>query len=274
MTITVKVLARSRHPGCPDLITVQARYPRFIHAEVLTHRAFCRNASSSRAIPVSRMIRDVIEDPAMPAEWGANRPGMQAGEDPGTPVPNWDLCSDLAPKALPREVAWLKARDAAVAAARAFADAGYHKQVVNRLLEPFAHISVIITATDWANFFELRDSPAADPTMRALAKAIRQAIEESRPVEMTADDWHLPYAAHGAPLHVSVARCARVSYNNHDGTPSDPEADRALAQRLLAERHMSPFEHQARPAPGERHGPLTGWINLRTMIERGDDVVF
>ena len=259
MTITVKVLAHSRHPACPDLYTIEARYPRFIHAEVMTHRMFCRNASSSRAIPVERMIQDVLDDTALPVAWGKNQRGMQADEE---------LNADTRAQA---ENVWLEARDAVVGAARRFGAIGLHKQVANRILETFGHISVIITATEWQNFFELRCHPAADPTMRALAETIRDRMSESVPRELVSDEWHLPYAAEyagkvEAPL-ISAARAARVSYLNHDGSKPDVSKDLSLADMLERERHLSPFEHPATPAPGERHGPLTGWKNLRAFLE-------
>lgn len=280
MTIDAKIIAHSSHPGCPDLYTVQARYPRFIHAESKTHRLLniddatyeivqdislmedrnlCRNASSSRAIPVERMICEVLDDPAMPVSWGRNQRGMQADVDlrPGQ-------------QALARTT-WLEARDAAVKAARDFIDLGLHKQAANRVLEPFAHITVIITATEWDNFFDLRCHPAADPTMRALAEKIHEVMRTSTPTPV---EWwgHLPYVTADDPeslplARISAARCARVSYLNHDGSAPDPQKDMALAQRLLDERHMSPFEHQARPAPGERHGPLVGWKHQRAVLE-------
>lgn len=260
MTIDVKVLAHSRHPGCPDLFSVQARYPRFVHAEVMTHRVFCRNASSSRAIPVERMIQDVLDDPTMPVSWGKNQKGMQAGEE----LTGRDLAI------VQRE--WLTARDAAVQHAREMARIGAHKQIANRILEPFGHISVIITATEWQNFFDLRCHPAADPTMRALAEAIRDAMAQSTPARLGPTDWHLPYVSGQdaltleAPM-LSAARCARVSYLNHDGSNPDQTRDLALAEMLERERHLSPFEHPATPVPGERHGPLVGWKHLRTFIE-------
>ena len=259
MTITAKILAHSRHPGCPDLFTVEARYPRMIHAEVMTHRMFCRNASSSRAIPVERMIRDVMDDPAMPVSWGKNQRGMQAGEELTDDAKAW------------AEMHWLWARNNAVKTARPFVKMGLNKQAANRVLEPFAHISVIITATDWDNFFALRCHPAADPTMRALAEAIRDAMRASTPVDVEAGAWHLPYAAEHAgqaegPM-ISAARAARVSYLNHDGSAPDVAKDLALAEMLEREQHLSPFEHPALPAPGARHGPLIGWKNLRAFLE-------
>lgn len=250
MTIEAKIVAHSSHPGCPDLITVQARYPRFIHSELMTHRAFSRSASSSRAVPIERMIQDVLDDPAMPVEWGSNKAGMQAGAE---------IENTIAARTEWRNVAY-----SAIIAAGELSRLGLHKQIVNRILEPFAHISVVITATDWQNFFDLRCHPAADPTMRALAEAIRTVINASTPTPLGIDDFHKPY---GGTLRQSAARCARVSYLNHDGSNPDPEKDDDLADKLEEEKHMSPFEHQATPMPGDRHANLNGWISYRSMME-------
>jgi hypothetical protein len=283
MTITVKVIAHSRHAGSPDLITLQMRYPRMIHAEFMTHRVFSRNASSSRAIPVERMIQDVIDDPVMPVAWGSNKPGMQAGEEIRNPVavPEVNAYGEPFYQMLRPEYAWLSARNRAVEVARAFAKAGYHKQIVNRLLEPFGHISVVCTATDWDNFFELRCHPDADPTIRALAEAMRDAIAGSEGIRPIGN-WHLPYVSEyelsairpfdGEKLAmISAARCARVSYLNHDGSNPDIEKDLALADRLLRSKHMSPFEHQAVASPGGmetwKWGNFRGWNQFRKMVE-------
>ena len=263
MTIEAKVIAHSAHPGCPDLITLQLRYPRFIHAEVMTHRAFSRNASSSRAVPVARMIADVEADIAMPVEWGKNQPGMQARE----PMLSGD--------AKQARAIWQDAAAGAVAHARRLMAVGAHKQIVNRVLEPFAHISVVVTATDWQNFFDLRRHEDADPTMRALAFAMRNAIADSAPVAFDRFcQWHLPYIGGEEVTRysvdelkaMSVARCARVSYLRHDGTYTTAEADVALAAKLAKARHMSPFEHQARPTPGKQHANFTGWQSYRSMM--------
>ncbi len=305
MTISAKVIAHSSQPGAPDLITLQCRYPRFIHAEAKTHRVMSiddaeyeflqeisfmddanlsRNASSSRAIPIKRMIQDVIDDPAMPVAWGSKKPGMQAGEECTNKIDTGDYTG------FSREGAWLFARDNAVDVAKGFAEAGYHKQIVNRLLEPFGHISVVVTATEWDNFFALRCHPDADPTMRALAEAMRDAIQASKPGPL---EWHLPYinsadvenvrkhpTGYGVegnsswyPLAmISAARCARVSYLNHDGTDPDIEKDLALAKRLLDSRHMSPFEHQAQAwtygvYKSHLSGNFNGWYQHRKIIE-------
>lgn len=252
MTITAKIIAHSAYDGCPDLITLELKYPRFIHSEFMTHRVFSRNASSSRAIPVKRMIQDVLDDPVMPIEWGSNKPGMQAGEElTGSDL--WEA-----------ELAWISARDHAVECARQMSAAGAHKQIVNRILEPFQHISVVVTATDWDNFFMLRDHPAAQPEIRELARAMDKAISDSKPSKLQEGDAHLPY---GECFVSSAAGCARVSYLNHDGTSRDYEKDNALYEMLRNERHMSPFEHQAIPTPGVRNHNLNGWKSQRAMLE-------
>lgn len=258
MTITAKVIAHSAHEGCPDLITLELKYPRFIHSEFMTHRVFSRNASSSRAIPVKRMIQDVMDDPAMPIEWGSNKPGMQAGVEVST-EPLWRSKRE-----------WLRARDNAVNHATMMCEFGLHKQIVNRILEPFQHISVVCTATDWDNFFALRDHPAAQPEIRELARVMRAAIEGSVAVQLGADEWHTPYLTHGygvfSDTPYSAARCARVSYLNHDGSKADYDKDLELANLLRKERHASPFEHQARPTPGERHANFNGWKSYRSEL--------
>lgn len=264
MTIEAKVIAHSSHPGCPDLITLQLKYPRFIHSEFMTHRVFSRNASSSRAIPVKRMIQDVLDDPAMPIEWGSNKPGMQAGSAVDDDVEFQSKHS------------WIRARDYAVREAEYLASNGLHKQIVNRILEPFQHISVVCTATDWDNFFALRDHEAAQPEIRELARQMRKAIEIS---VASGDKWHLPYVTNADwyiayregegwdfLASISAARCARVSYLNHDGSKADITKDLELASMLRAERHASPFEHQARPTPGERHANLNGWKSYRSEL--------
>ncbi len=272
MTITVKVVADSISQRGHRLTTLQMRYPRMIHAEFMPHRVFSRNASSSRAIPVERMIQDVLDDPAMPVAWGSNKPGMQAGEECTATMAFLNIVDGLFYTYTNRE-AWLWARDRAVEAARAFAKAGYHKQIVNRILEPFGYISVVCTATEWDNFYALRCHPDADPTMRELAVLMKLAMDHSEPAFKQVGEWHLPYGEwwNIDAAMISAARCARVSYLNHDGTKPDPVKDLALAQRLLESKHMSPFEHQARVTHNIHEdglwGNFTGWDQFRKMVE-------
>ena len=217
------------------------------------------------------MIQDVLDDPAMPVFWGKNQKGMQAVEELTVSERNAAIN------------AWILARDEAVYAARAMAKSGLHKQIVNRIIEPWCHINVVVTATEWANFFALRRHKDAQPEMRALADAMWAAREASTPALLHLGQWHLPYVSTikeidllpSAPkdypiasgdryredswfrnllIKLSVARCARVSYLTHEGKPPNVVEDLALHDRLLGSipLHASPAEHQATPDTGTR----------------------
>lgn len=257
------------------LTTMQLRYPRFIHAEFMTHRVFSRNASSSRAIPVAKMLEQVRNDPAMPIHWGKNQPGMQAREE---------LQGEERDLAITR---WTNAaNDTALLVEVMLEETGLHKQVLNRLLEPFQFIHVIVTATDWENFFDLRAHEAAQPEIHELALAMREAQTTSpwRNVDsyfmgtwmdVPNQDWHLPYVSdderdtYNLPhlLAASAARCARVSYLNHDGSNPDIMKDAKLFTALVGmdPLHASPIEHQgyALKKMDERSGNFQGFMQFR-----------
>lgn len=276
MTISAKIIADSISYRNTRLTTFVLKYPRFIHAEFMTHRVFSRNAASSRAIPVKTMIQRIIDDPAMPVHWGKNQPGMQANEE-------------LDPVAIAGcKNQWLQARDQAIFAAESLIATGLHKQIANRILEPWMHIEVVCTGTDFSNFYALRNHPMAQPEMQALAKAMLAAHEESVPVLKQAGEWHLPFIKddelrtdlNPAELklynwhlaQISAARCARVSYLKHDGSTATQEEDLELYARLMAgtPKHASPAEHQAQVPLSSRilqryRSNLSGWISFRKM---------
>jgi thymidylate synthase ThyX len=248
------------------LTTMEIRYPRFVHSEFMTHRAFSRNASSSRAIPLAKMIAEAETDSAWPVYWGANQKGMQAAAE----LEYVAKCNAM--------MEWDKARLDAIAHAKRLGEIGLHKQLATRILEPWLHITVLVTGTAdaYANFFNLRNHPDAQPEIQALAKEMLAAYTESLPVVRL---WHLPYVSEeersafspgsvGNPVLLSVARCARVSYLNHDGTDCDPAKDAELAKTLIQKKHMSPTEHQALAAdPAVRSGNFVGWVQHRKTIE-------
>lgn len=275
MTISSKIITDSVGVHSPRLTTYQLRYPRFIHAELMTHRVFSRNASSSRAVPVARIIEDIRADTAMPIHWGKNQKGMQADEElsDGVIVSHMSLDGGDQDRYYdtPQE-AWFAGRDRAIEVAMGFDKAGYHKQIVNRLLEPYSHISVVVTATDYDNWFWLRQHADAMPEIQMLANMMRDNMNASVPNVLQPSEWHLPYInprdfemTHGKfayynaderidpwtleLIKCSAARCARVSYLTHDGMSPAIEADLALYERLVGgERlHVSPVEHQATP---------------------------
>lgn len=285
--ITAKIIEDSISEEGKRITTFQLLYPRMTHSELMTHRVFSRNASSSRAIPVKKMLEMVRNEPAMPIHWGENQPGMQAKEE-------------LTGYKLERaKELWLSAAHCAAGIAEDMMNVGLHKQVANRILEPFQHISVVLTSTELDNWFELRDHNDADPNIHELARQMKLAREGSTPKLLKVGEWHLPYiaqeerndgffASNGANRSllrkVSAARCCRVSYLKHDGSAASIHDDLDLCDKLVGARplHASPFEHQATPdiresnpfvegdkiwVNPELHGNFVGWVQYRKLIE-------
>ena len=297
MGFEAKIILHSIGPAGQELITTQFKYPRFIHAEFMTHREFSRNASSSRAIPVHKMIQQVRQDPAMPIHWGANQPGMQADNQ----LDNF--------KVMEVQAQWQEAANNAADIAEAMAYVGLHKQVANRVLEPFQWMHVICTTAKTSNFMGLRKHKDAQPEIKHLAEIWDEQLQASVPQKLAMGEWHLPYVTQAdvenavtflqrgritrdmPPMHqrfdllakISAARCARVSYLTHDGQAPTIEKDLELFDRLAGSQpiHASPTEHQATPdilvergfsvnqlnwERLEQHGNLKGWRQFRKML--------
>jgi hypothetical protein len=274
---TAKIIADSVNPNGDRLTTIVCTYHRFIHSEVLTHRVFSRNSSSSRAIPVQKMIEKVKAENVMPLFWGKNQKGMSAKKEHNAPILN-HFCDYKTTVEYSRESAWENAKVNAIMMAEAYADAGYHKQIVNRILEPFSSITTIITATEYQNFFKQRCHPNAQPEIQALAIAMMEAYQESKPVELDWNDWHTPFVSDDeatdqglnlkARLMVATGRSARVSYLTHLGV-RDVTEDIRLHNDLKGENppHLSPFEHCAVAQIGA-YANFTGWQSYRSEIEK------
>ena len=260
-----KILADSISPSGVRLTTMQLKFHRFILPEYNTHRVMSRNFSSSRAIPVAKIIEQVRNDPAIPVAWGKNQPGMQAREN----------LSDV--EAVKAKLLWMNARDDACDTAELMVRLGLHKQIVNRILEPFQWVHGVVSATEWDNFFALRDHPDAQPEIRELAKLMKSAYNASVPKKLTLGQWHLPYITEDDrhlsiddQKKVSAARCCRVSYMKHDGFRADLDEDIRLHDRLVTANppHMSPVEHQAQCSDGSGwSGNFRQWKQYRKDLE-------
>lgn len=247
--IEAKIVASSYAPSGACITTFELTYPRFIHSEFMTHRLFSRNAASSRAIPFEKVCEQVENNPAHPEEWGINRPGMQASEN---------LKGHMKDTAM---WAWKQAAKSAVKQAKTLNEMGLHKQIVNRVLEPFAYMRTVLTATEYDNFFWLRNHKDAQPEIRILAERMLDAMSYCAVNELEPGDWHTPYFDKGywsAGVHksvvlydalkISASCCAQVSYRKNDDSL---EKARKLCGRLMGDGtgpvHASPFEHQAQP---------------------------
>jgi hypothetical protein len=306
MSYAVDVLADSVSPDGVRLTTLKVTFPRFILAEVNTHRMLSRNSASSRAIPPEQQIQRVIDDPFVPETFNKRVKGMGVGEALG------DYDAERA------RMTWLESAEQAIHAAETLVGLDCDKSRINRLLEPFLWHTAIISATEWSNFFALRDHPAAQPEFQIVARMMRDAMDLSTLEEIDYDEWHTPLVnksersvalAHGDHMWDELAwgsagRCAKVSYDTQDNyeTPSD-SVDRA--RKLGSVGHVSPHEHPARPftkqewtevmalqeeyrigcdsLPGwgpfdqsyhdslEFCGNFRGWVQLRKSIEHEED---
>lgn len=284
--IYAKVVADSVSESGKRITTLQVRFHRFVLSEFNTHRVFSRNFSSSRAIPTKKLLEQVRNDPAMPVHWGKNQAGMQAKEE----------LSDYE-KQIARHQ-WLQSAKSAADNAELLAEYGAHKQIVNRIIEPYLWANGIVTSTEWDNWDELRRHEDAQPEIYELACRIHEARAASTPVLLKPGEWHLPYiseaekndqffkipANHNMLKKISAARCCRVSYLKHDGTIPNVNDDLFLFQRLAGAvpLHASPLEHQATPDrfikdeneplgvwfQPSLHGNFDGWVQYRKVWER------
>jgi Thymidylate synthase complementing protein len=262
--IEAKIIEDSVSIDRQRLTTMQVKFHRFILPEFNTHRVFSRNFSSSRAIPTKKLLEQVLEDPAIPVHWGKNQPGMQASEE---------LMDEEKHRAL-SQWKWAAAT-AGFNASRMF-ELGVHKQVVNRMIEPYLWATGIVSSTSWANWFALRAHEDAQPEIKELAFAMLKALNESEPKLLEDGEWHLPYISsderkvlnNETLKKVSAARCCRVSYLKHDGTAPNLQEDLALFDRLAGSvpLHASPLEHQGTPG-NENTGNFTGWTQFRKLWE-------
>lgn len=281
MSITAKIIALSIAPDGQLIVTWELEYQRFIHGEFMTHRLFSRNAASSRAIPINSMIQAVFDKPAAPIHWGKNQPGMQAKEE----LEPFEMAHVM--------LMWEEAAYEAAISARAMDLMGAHKQVANRILEPFQWMKTVMTATCMENFFWLRNHEDAQPEIRELARLMWEALEDAVPRLLKPGEWHMPYFNSGYwtekcgvsladALAISSSCCAQVSFRKLDDTL---EKAHFIYNKLVESEpvHASPFEHQATPMKrnadfrnkGITHkdragnfwsNNFVGWIQHRALI--------
>lgn len=249
------VIADTISPEGKRITTFELVYPRYIHSELMTHRMFSRNASSSRATPLKVTLDEVRNDPVFFDFVGKNQSGMVAGEElEGGDLEEFQADWNNLAEFVANEVEYM------------YNKYGIHKQTLNRMLEPWLRIRTLVTATEYENFFTLRLAPDAQPEIRSLALAMKDAMDKSVPARGTL---HVPYCSdfrYGeATFKIAVARCARVSYARLDGKADDPNADIALYDRLLKGGHFSPFEHVAVAKVG-KFANFNGWESYRCQL--------
>lgn len=277
--------------------------PQIIVKELLRHRMFSFSSSSMRAIPFKKVLKNIKEDMFIPLAYQSHHKGMQGIKY---------LTKDDAKKA--REQ-WINSGLKACDEAKRLYDLGVTKQLCSRLIEPFGFAKILVTATEYNNFFELRcpkysieehitfptkkrfkyyyseekdwpktdldwysiNKSGAEIHIQALAEAMWDARNASKPKQLKAGEWHIPFGdkfdedritkvikstcqlvpmkeedkikaqwlREDIKVKIATARCARISYNNFEGK-DDYAADIKLYGRLLANKHNSSFEHVCR----------------------------
>lgn len=273
---SVKVIKDSINEQNQRLTTLELVYPRWLHPEMLRHRLFSRNVESSRAKPVQKNIEECMNNPVIPKHWTMNQAGMTGKE-----CTDRELIQGL-------EFSYKMLAYGSAQVAQQLVDYGLHKQVVNRILEPYIRTKELVTASEWENFLKLRTAPDAEPHIQDLANLIKTTLKESVPSLVRYGEWHLPYIEEkdealideylneknlsenyrlGIKQRVSAARCARISYKAYDGTTSIKK-DLELFNKLYDFRHSSPLEHQATPLAEDqpRTCNFIGWDQLRKQM--------
>lgn len=250
------------------ITTFQVSLWKLLLAEWNTHRQFSRNAASSRAVPAKKMREMVLKTPFMPVHWGKNQKGMQAQEE----------LSGI--HLIIAKLIWKLTSRAVCLSHWTLEKIGLHKQVCNRLIEPWLAANVVVTATDFENFFKLRDHADAQPEISDIARKMHILYDQSVPQVLHPGEWHIPYILPDEEeleviekVRISAGRCARVSYYYHDGQRSKWEQDLNICKRLMASepQHASPFEHQAMAYTEDtKSGNFSGgWIQHRKLVEVG-----
>lgn len=251
---TTRVVAHSRSTSNPEnsIITFELEYWRAIHPELLTHRYFSRNAMSSRAVSLKNMESLVRSQETSPIYWGLDQRGMSASNEHEDP----SLCVE----------AWDRGRERALKTFNELKDLGLHKQIVNRPLDPYQRIKVVLTTTELNNFFWLRLGDDVEPNMQSLASMMKDCVDNSPVEELHDDEWHTPYVQHerdfegnlvylveGLPvttkeaLAISSSCCAQVSFRTIDNSYNKATSVYKKLGVGSDKMHASPFEHQAKP---------------------------
>ena len=256
-------------------IEVSGEYKNFVANGIVVH--------NSRAMPSITTIKRVLDNMEMPYYWGKNQPGMKARSE----------LSNTRKKLA--KVVWKTSGYFQCFFCYLLNKIGLHKQHANRIIEPYVTMRIVCTATDWKNFFYLRNHPDAQPEFEMLAALMQMRMNESTPRKLNVGEWHIPFGDKidekrlsdlvipdefdcssetmckiltESKIKVAVARCARVSYYNFEGK-DDYNSDFRLYRDLVEAnpKHLSPTEHVAQCLEDNRRvGNFKGWKQYRKFI--------
>lgn len=265
--ISVQLLLYSQSESGKKIATFVVTMPKFIQAQINSHRMLSRNAASSRAMPSKIIRRRVLKNPFLPIEFSKNQSGMRGGE------------KFKGIKLFFVKKIWLWSRYIPCFFHYLGEKLKIHKEVLNRIIEPWMFTQVLITATEWGNFLKLRIDNSSQPEIQYIAKEIKKLLDNNNPNILKHSEWHLPFINEEEKMKfsldelkkISTARCARVSYKLYDGKDSNLLKDVELCEKLISGGHWSPFEHIATPEEhGERISNFIGWKQYRKEFSYED----
>ena len=299
MKPTVEIIADSIAPNGKRITTLRSIYWLCIHPEHLRHGPISHSVASGRAIPISRTIEQVTDNPWYPSQYGKTHKGMQHSE-----VFTGDDVHEL-------DKLWLETSRLMLEQVEKFNKIGVTKQLTNRLLAPWVQVRDVTTSTDYDAFLKLRLHDTAEIHIQELAVETLVALATSVPKKLEPGEWHLPFitdddreyalytfkeqepesytfpmevedafARHNVSMAdqllilISAARCAYTSYDKNKGKTRDAELTTA-ARKLLPYHHYSPFEHQARARNVSKYyvsGRSRGWQQARKILEYTPEV--
>lgn len=277
---SAKIIAHSKAPNGEELITFEIELHRFVLPEFNTHRLLSRNFQSSRAVPIEKMIEQVRNSPAYPVHWGKNQAGMVAENELSLDILVMDVNYMDGSYQSTLEEAWLNAARQSANTAEMFNIAGLHKQIVNRVLEPFMKTKGVVTATrkSYEAFFKLRCHKDAQPEIKLLAERMRDALDNSIPKELTYGKYHLPYLNGDISemsikdaIKISTSCCGQVSYRKLDDSLTKALKIYDMLNLPINGKypeeppHFSPTEHIAKIVDGHVYPESSGNFNSRVF---------
>lgn len=254
-----KIIADSITQRGHRLTTLEVIIPNIVVPEMLKHRMFSISSMSMRAVPFEKMVKWVEENPFIPYAWQKSHKGMQGTE-------YWEPNS-IDAKLLTEN--YLEGFRQALRIAKNMYGIGCSKQICNRLLFPFGYTKMIITATEWENFFKQRLSDSAEIHMKAVAQGIWDAMQESEPILLREGEWHIPYLEKinsSYAKEISIAKCARQSFDTE--WSDDYSKDLKLFERLKKEEHWVPFEHVAQVMDSQEY---LSYIKGKLQVMNNED---
>lgn len=269
------------------ITTLVLEYPRVIHAQLLTHRVFSKNSSSSRAVPIKSAIDQIDQNPAQYI-WTENQSGMsgQVITDPVKLNKINEAMTNL----------WNQVKQTVLYLGSKESEGGLnvHKQNAARPLEYYQNIRIVLTSTEWENWDWLRIDSAAQPEIALLAKLIKEARESGDYLKLVEGEWHVPFIVrkvnpstdeltyHHPETHaelsiqeakeLSMSICAQTSFRKEDY--SDEKTENVIGKLFTGKKvHASPSEHQATPIPNFTGSfyETSNWPDGVTHMDRNCD---